>query len=282
MSFLNESKPHLLLTGSEASATVKMWDLRAKNFTSGRRWMPLGSTRQPEVHTRHRNFGLTSMSLNTDCSRLYTLCKDHSLYAYSIEHLFRGTHPERQTHRQQPKEGLGPLYAFRHPKLKVASFYIKSALRPTFADNTELLAVSSSEACAVVFPTDERLLKRAARPAASPTSSGFSTPTTVLSSGGSGTGPFAKLGLDRSLAAELPVSQHGTALVRGHEKEVTALTWTSEGELVTLSDDNRCRVWRERGDKARELRNCGEGGGARWLQGWADIQAEDPHWDEEG
>ena len=71
---------------------------------------------------------------------------------------------------------------------------------------------------------------------------------------------------------------HGTALVRGHTKEVTSLSFTSEGNLITISDDFRARCWREDRDNARHLRMIGEGGGRRWACGWADV----PHtWDED-
>lgn len=93
--------------------------------------------------------------------------------------------------------------------------------------------------------------------------------------------------LDRAVTAsnnaatttdESPVFEHGTALINGHDKEVTSLTWTSEGELVTIGDDLMARCWRE-GDRARQLRTEGEGQGRRWGCGWAEVK---DGWDDEG
>ena len=50
-----------------------------------------------------------------------------------------------------------------------------------------------------------------------------------------------------------------------------ALTWTANGDLVTLGDDFLVRCWREDGDQARDLRTGGESGGRRWACGWADV-----------
>lgn len=67
----------------------------------------------------------------------------------------------------------------------------------------------------------------------------------------------------------------GTALVGGHSKEVTGLTWTHGGELVTLSDDYTARCWRESG-MAREVR----GWTRHERQGWGLAQCEDGEgWD---
>src|SRR5699024_10747970 len=48
------------------------------------------------------------------------------------------------------------LYGFRHPRLQVATFFIKMGLRRAADNQTEMLAVGSSDNCAVLFPTDER------------------------------------------------------------------------------------------------------------------------------
>jgi len=66
------------------------------------------------------------------------------------------------------------------------------------------------------------------------------------------------------------ISQYGTPLIRGHDREVGSLTWTSEGELITVGDDFMVRCWRE-GPEARDLRVGGEQGGRRWGSGWADV-----------
>lgn len=68
----------------------------------------------------------------------------------------------------------------------------------------------------------------------------------------------------------IPISERGTPLIRGHDREVGALSWTSEGELVTVGDDFLVRCWRE-GDLARKVRINGEQGGQRWGCGWANV-----------
>lgn len=251
LAFPGNGLDHLLLTGGQANATVKLWDLRATHLTRlrSRHAVALSSTRLPKNHSTRRHWGLTSINMSSDGSRLYTVCKDKIVYAYSTSHLMLGHAPELSTRMSKSRRfggpeklGLGPLYGLRHPRLQVNTFYVKGAIRPASEDKTELLAVGSSDGCAVLFPTDERYL----RPA--------------MSIGGS-----------------IPVYEHGTALVRGHNQEVTDLTWTPGGELVTIGDDLTSRCWRE-GSKARELRLHGEGEGKRWESGWAEATKE---WDEE-
>ena len=167
LAFLPPGREHLLLTGSEADASVKLWDLRT---THGRRRYgatPLSSTKTPEGHISHRNFGLTSMALSSDAARLYTLCRDNTVYAYSTSHLILGHAPELSLNPPSPrrpcgveKPGLGPIYGFRHPQFHATTFYVRLALRPAADNRSELLAVGSSDECAVLFPTDERYLGR--------------------------------------------------------------------------------------------------------------------------
>lgn len=268
LSFLAAERSHLLLTASEANATVKLWDLRTThNPRSGRRATPLSSTRQPESHTRHRHFALTSLALSTDGARLYTLCRDNTIYTYSTSHLILGSAPElslsaassrpRRSGAATEKEGLGPIYGFRHPKFHATTFYVKAAIRPASGANTELLAVGSSDGCAVLFPTDERYMRRHSPPTSS------TTPVTR-------NGP--------RLNDTIPIYTHGSALVRGHSREVTGLTWMPGGELVSVADDFRARCWREDVGGARGLRVGGDGEGRRWGRGWAEVEGV---WDED-
>lgn len=161
------------------------------------------------------------------------------------------------------KQGLGPMYGFRHHRYHATTFYVKSALRPAAANHSELLAVGSSDGCAVLFPTDERYLGRNAN---------STTSRPDLNRSESGTRLFAKPD------DGIPIYRHGTALVRGHNREVTDMTWTPNGELVTVGDDSTVRCWREDGSTARDLRMAGETGGRRWGCGWAEA---DPSWDDE-
>ena len=280
LSFLEHGREHLFLTASEANASVKLWDLRTTHNHRRSHAIPLSSTKQPDSHSKHRHFGLTSLSLSGDGSRLYTLCRDNTVYAYSTSHLILGHAPELSRTISKPrrstgqeKEGLGPIYGFRHPKLHATTFYIKCALRPAQGDKSELLAVGSNDGCPIVFATDEMYMQRTNHERSPTSNSPFprliSRP--VLSRTDSGTS------LSTRLEDTIPIYQHGSALVRGHQKEATALTWTQGGHLVTVGDDCVARRWQE-GPGARDLRMCGDGQGKRWACAWA--EAEDG-WDDD-
>ena len=284
--FLPPSRSHLLLTSSEANASVKLWDLRFTHKPRRGSPTPLSTSCQPKSHNLYRQFGLTSLVLSMDGGRIYTLCRDNSVYVYSTPHLLLGSAPELQSSSARPrrscgieKEGLGPLYGMRHPKLHAASFYVKLAIRPAKGDKTELLAVGSSDCCAVVFPTNEgymyhqedRGLEHSAERSSTPFRSSILTRSSQERSSNE-----ADLSSGR-LDSTITIHQHGSALVRGHEKEVTGMSWNSEGELVTVGDDFQARVWRE-GSEAQDLRTGGENGGRRWGHGWAECL---PGWDED-
>lgn len=264
LSFLSSSNPHIILSGSDSQATIKVWDIRM-NHNHRHQTTPISTTELPARHNRYRHFGLTSMAVSTDASRLYTLCKDNTVYVYSAAHLTLGGgqelsstifHPRRSI---PEKPGAGPLYGFHHPKISISSFYVKLSLRAPKDKISEMLAVGSSNGCAVLFPTDERSFLR-------PRSG--TMPTQPV---------FREKWQPSPEDSGIPIYSHGTALIRGHEKEVTSVSWTSEGNLVTLGDDTRCRVWRSDGDIARNIRQGGEQEGRRWGHGWAEIDAE---WDD--
>lgn len=279
LAFLPAGRENLFVTGSEANACVKLWDLRtAYNVRRGRA-LPLATTRQPESHDKHRVYGLTSLTFGGDGSRLYTSCRDGTIYAYSTSHLMLGNAPEicpnsRPRRSVGPdKEGLGPLYGFRHPRFQVSTFYIKAAIRPAANGKGEMLAVGSSDQCAVLFPTDERYLNSDEDKTPETPSREPSRPVTRLSSRQGRPGvsrTTSGLGASGRLQDTIPIYHHGTPLTEGHEKEVSSLSWTTEGELVTVSDDFHTRCWRE-GSDARELRTGGEAEGRRWRSGWADV-----------
>ena len=268
--FLPQGQEHLLLSASEADASVKLWDIRALH-TKRKIQTPLSYTLQPQSHTKWRHFGLSSLNLSTDGSRIYTLCKDNTIYAFSTSHLINGHAPElsRTQERYQQRstqEGLGPLYGFRHQKMLASSFYIKSAIRKAKDGRCEILAAGSNEGCAVLFPTDERYFPENHMQQPNPTfsSSLFAQRPTLLRAG---TGVGGRVG------DSIPILTHGTPLIRAHDdqREVGALTWTHDGDLITLGDDFQVRLWREGGNHARNLRLSGEFGGERWKAGWADV-----------
>ncbi|PHH83309.1 hypothetical protein CDD82_2279 [Ophiocordyceps australis] len=271
---------HLILTGSEANASIKLWDTR---FIKPRRQtedMPLSVTAEPPTH-KWRSYGITSMALSTDASRLYAVCKDNTVYAYSTAHLKLGSAPELSSgsirHRPTAAEGLGPILGFRHDALRVSSFYVKCAVRPAINGEKELLAVGSSESCAVLFPTDDRYVRNVwSQRQHMPNNVSNSTLTTT-------TPPLTPCTSSTSFSSSLmstvsspPISRIGTALIRGHTREVTSLSWSCQGRLVSASDDFFVRHWQEDASRARHLRQVGEFGGERNLSGWAEV-AED--WD---
>lgn len=295
IAFLHPGREHLFVSSSESNACVRLWDLRTAYSLRRKPSIPLASTRQPDSHSRYRQFGVTSMTFNTTGSKLYTLCRDGTIYAYSTPHLLLGSSPEmslsnapaRRYPAEESKAGLGPLYGFRHPRLMVGSFFVKIALRPSIDDKSELLAAGSSDNSAILFPTDERYLTPATSttrlddrevntsPAIeSPTATGTSVVRRRIGLRRTNSGTSLSERLDHTI----PIYQNGTALTEGHQKEVSGVSWTNNGELITVSDDLTGRCWRE-GAMARNLRTGGDADGRRWQCGWANVN--DPSYDED-
>ncbi|PSN66020.1 WD repeat-containing protein-like protein [Corynespora cassiicola Philippines] len=269
LSFLPMGREHLLLTASDASTSVKVWDIRGRYSLRGPA-VPISTTVPPDAHTHHRHFGINSLTLSGDASRLYALSKDNTIYAYSTNHLVLGAIPDSSA---RPKltpvdqKGLGPLYGFRHRNFHAGSFYVKAALRKASGNRPELLAVGSTDGSPVVFPTDEKFLKQEMHRGeeaddlpGTPTTTGRSTLSRSSTSSR----------FPSTLMDTIPIYEQGTALVRGHEREVTGVAWAYNGTLVSVGDDLQVRRWRE-GKEARELRQNGESGGRRWKSGWAQV-----------
>lgn len=278
LTFLPVGHEHLLLTASESNATVKLWDIRSVQRPR-RPPTPLSSTALPRSHSQWRHFGVSSLNISGDGGRLYSLCKDNTVYAYSMAHLILGRAPDldsRNPPRRHPlareQEGLGPLYGFRHPKLHVTSFYVKSALREAKEGKAEMLAVGSSDGCTILFPTDERYHRGGGNAPTIPSSVAVDSDSEEPQL----PPPRAQSDAPR-VVDDIPIYSNGTPLVRGHDREVGALTWTARGELVTVGDDFLVRCWRE-GDGARDLRTGGEEGGRRWGAGWAEVEGG---WDDD-
>lgn len=317
LQWLPSGREHLLLSGCEADASIKLWDIRSIHTSRNHRApTPLSYTATPASHTSWRHFGISSLTLSTNGTRLYALCKDNTVYAYSTSHMVlgpaTGSAPVKRPKHAPADELPGPLYGFRHNAFHATSFYVKSALRPLRGGRSELLAVGSADNCPILFPTDERYFEQeleAARlggqnnnPDATMTSSSFSRPAAVRRPALSRTGSFAARsgGAGGANKDDIPIIRNvggralGTPLVRGHEREVGSLCWTSEGNLVTVGDDFKVRCWsdgersgttpedEEEGSEkvarpsARELRTKGEGEGRRWGCGWADVRSD---WD---
>lgn len=321
LQWLPSGREHLLLSACEADTSIKLWDIRSIHTSRNHRApTPLSYTATPASHTSWRHFGISSLTLSTNGSRLYALCKDNTVYAYSTSHMVLGPAPgsapvKRPKHA--PADELpGPLYGFRHPNFHATSFYVKSALRPLRDGRSEMLAVGSADNCPVLFPTDERYFKheleatrlglKDSNPDLTLTSSSFSRHSATRRPALSRTSSFAArtgavgCGAAGSSKDDVPIIRTvggrplGTPLVRGHEREVGSLSWTAEGNLITVGDDFMVRSWHD-GDSrvgshedggegagtvtrpsARELRTKGEGEGRRWGCGWADVSS---HWD---
>lgn len=283
--WLPAGREHLLLSACEADASVKLWDIRAIHTSKNHRApTPLSYTAPPTSHTNWRHFGISSLSLNSDASRLYALCKDNTVYAYSTSHMVLGPPPAfssgssfatTKKPKHAPAEQLsGPLYGFRHSSFHATSFYVKSALRPLRGGTSELLAVGSAGGSPILFPTDERYFKGemearrlllaannnsnnpdATMSFSSATSSAAANNntnhqrTTVGARTSSSIGGISN-GLRAPNQDDIPIIRavgdvsYGTPLARGHGREVGALAWSSAGHLVTVSDDYLIRCWR--------------------------------------
>ncbi|KAG4441385.1 hypothetical protein IFR05_003142 [Cadophora sp. M221] len=274
--FLPAGREHLLMSASEADASVKLWDIRQTSLKSRPRG-PLTSTAQPQSHNKWRHFGINTLNVSGDGSRFYTLCKDNTIYAYSTEHLMLGhvpelssTDPVRAASKLVTQEGLGPLYGFRHPKLHATTFYVKSDVRKARNGKSEMLAVGSSDGFTILFPTDERYLPLQSQAQQTEAAAESDLPARLLES--RPTLRRVSSGLSSRANDSLLISTNGTALVRGHDREVGSVSWTSSGDLVTVGDDYLIRCWREEGDDAKDLRVGGEKDGRRWGSGWADVE----------
>lgn len=277
LAFLSSSRSHLLVTASEANSSIKVWDIRSRYSRRATALpVPVSYTRVPDLHRQHRNFGINSLVLNGNESRLYALSRDSTLYAYSTNHLILGSAPEldppgsvssssSNAHfSSEVKEGLGPLYGFRHPDFRATSFYVKAALRPARGDKPELIAVGNSHRTPILFSTDERDFQRVTKSTTdSSAESAASTPITGRS-----------VSFRAALASKetVPIYNTGVALRHGHRKEVTGVEWSANGDLVTISDDFTARCWREDQEHARMLRSDQDEGADKYMCGWAEME----------
>lgn len=276
LSFLSASRPHLLVSATDHKAEIRLWDVRHRQRTrdSADGSAPVSATAPIPSHVKNRHFGITSLALGADGTRLYSVCRNGTIYAYATSHLVLGSassvfsnavsdpSPSSSRRARHPTwtQGAGPLYGLRHPHLYASSFYMRCAIRKPVADKPELLAVSSQDPTPILFPTDETLLRKqtpvnAANTDDCPSSTkrGASIPpsaTALLSRSMGSSTPQRPRGLNLHGGAErgdgFPVYDYGTALVGGHGHDVTGVAWTSEGDLVSISDDWVARLWRER------------------------------------
>jgi WD40 repeat protein len=252
-------REHIVLSASEVDARIKVWDTRYINRHGNTTTaVPVSVTAVPSSH-RWRDFGITSMALGGDASRLYAVCRDSTVYAYSTAHLVLGTDPVMSSNPPRQRPGLattghGPLYGFRHQDLDVRSFYIRCSVRaPDQGPGPELLAVGSSRGTAVLFPTDETTLRAkwdresrlaytpGAKPAPAVIEPEAPPQDDDIYSTGTPRRPFAC----RDTTGTVALVHNGTSLKGGHQREVTGVSWTHDGKLATISDDMTIRHWQE-------------------------------------
>ncbi|KAL8305400.1 hypothetical protein RB597_003765 [Gaeumannomyces tritici] len=278
LEFMPAGKEHLILSACEANATIKLWDIRAVRHEQGNNASkPVSVVAPPPGHAGYRDWGVSSLALGSDGARVYALCKDNTVYAYSTAHLALGRAPELDAgyeltrRRSSPvHSGLAPLYGFRHTLFTSPSFFVKLAVRPARDGHSEMIAVGSGHGTPVLFPTDEGYI-RSQQDVASAAASGVSLPARTEGSWGF---PASNRHVTPRPAEATPIFTSGTPLIHGHAKEATSVSFTSGGRLVTASDDFTARVWSENRDQARQLRHGGWTGGQRWGWGWASIDQD--------
>lgn len=237
LKFLEQGREHLFLTAADGTSHLRLWDIRA-NYDSRRGTStPLAITGGIPSHENNRHYGINSLSLSTDGARIYSVCRDSTVYVYSTNHLILGQALELSQGSsarwsRSSEIGLGPLYGLQDQHFSTTTFYVRSAIRKATNQHEELLAVGSGQRGPVLFGTDEKLLR--------------------------------KSGAGMQTEAAFPVYRQGvgTFLAKGHDQEVTSVAWSSEGDLVSLSDDGTARAWREVG--GNKERGCA----------WADVDME--------
>ncbi|KAH6686703.1 WD domain-containing protein [Plectosphaerella plurivora] len=303
-------REHIVLSASEVDARIKVWDTRYINRRGNNTIaaVPLSSTAVPSSHA-WRDFGITSMALSGDASRLYAVCRDSTVYAYSTAHMVLGTDSVLSSNppHQRPGQaatGHGPLYGFRHDDLDVRSFYVRCAVRtPGLGPGPELLAVGSSRGTAVLFPTDETTLRanwdRESRLANTPGAENRPAPVPRAEPPGPlidddiySTGTPRRPAVCRDATGTVALVHNGTALKGGHQREVTGVSWARDGKLVTISDDMTVRHWQETPTEghtavldvpldARDLRT-GRNPMKAHFAGWARVprswDVDSPYW----
>lgn len=265
MTFLNTSQPNLLLTASDDTSKLALWDLRfrarSRSATSGAS-IPVSTSAPIPSHARHRDWGITSLTLSSDFARCYAMCRDNTIYTYSTAHIALGAassvfaNPDQSiSHRARPapSEGALPLYALTNPALHVSTFFVRGAIRRPGPDAPELLATGTGDPTPLLFPTDERLLRTTPRASAgyhAPTPTPTPAPQLATPPASSPASAPSK-SLSRAVLANaqaanpFPTYVAGTALMGAHSGDVTAVAWSADGALCSIADDCTARVWRE-------------------------------------
>ncbi|TPX38288.1 hypothetical protein SmJEL517_g00076 [Synchytrium microbalum] len=181
-----------IASAGAADGLVKIWDLRMGTDHTDISQHSISRSRLPEGLKRPH--GLTSLTSDSNGSRLFASCSDHSVHVYNTMNLG------------------APVQQLRSATFKVTSFYIKTAISP----DDRFLASGSSDGGLYVWDVEE---------ARSDKNDFYSN---VAGGGRPRVGPI---------------------ILKGHESEVTAVSW-SRGQDVTqqfianASDDMTVRVWK--------------------------------------
>lgn len=233
LAFLGSSRPHFLFTSTDNTSQVNLWDIRNCSKRGKRQTVPVSCSAPTYTGKTARSCGVTSLVVDSNSTRLYSVCRDDSIHVYSTNQLLRGSVDNAKENSRSGmslpvNDAVAPLYALRHPHLHIDSFFVRAAMRRLSPTQSELLAVGCTEAQPVLFDTtpclDEAQLPKNSE-------------------------------LDR-FDANMPYNTNGIPLFRGHNAEVTDVCWTAGGELITTSDDSTVRRWREDVLKERCSRYC--------------------------
>ncbi|KAL5625495.1 hypothetical protein BROUX41_005555 [Berkeleyomyces rouxiae] len=262
------NRDHLFISAGEGDASISLWDSR---YIPRNQAAPLAHTQLPTGDPHYtRNFGVTSLSLGSDGTRVYSTCRNNSIYAYSLPHLILGQaleleplHKSRLPHKGQDHVGLGPLYSLRHESLHIDSFWIKSSIQSVSVTGAgDMLAVGNSAIHPIVFNVEEKTHRAQhqcteARIRFLPTSSADAESQATNNT------------------RRLPCVMNGVVLRSGNDNrattETTSVAWQADGSLVTVDDESRVRFWRHDDRLAAQLRAERADAPVRFMHGWADV-----------
>ncbi|KAK9352046.1 WD40-repeat-containing domain protein [Lipomyces doorenjongii] len=165
-----------------------------------------------------KNHGVTSIAVDYGGARIWTVSKSGGLFAYPIGEM----------------DGSEPMECIRDPQLKIDSFYVKlSVASEEVVQRAGLssvyIACGSSENVVVVLPVSRR---------------GCGDLTYIPS-------PLSKMETKSDVDRQRRVA---TTLVNGHSKEVTGVSWTCNGEIISIGDDMLVRRWKPHRDPSNAER----------------------------
>ncbi|KAK9368438.1 WD40-repeat-containing domain protein [Lipomyces kononenkoae] len=170
---------------------------------------------QPASYTvgGDKDHGVTSIAVDYNGARVWTLSKSGALFGYPFGRM----------------DGCEPMECIRDPRLKVDSFYVKLSVASEQAVhkaglNGLYIACGSSENVVVVVPVSRRGCGDLT----------YMQPTTPRTGSKDDVLPR-----QRRVAA---------SLVNGHSKEVTGVSWTCDGEIISIGDDMLVRRWKPHRD----------------------------------